>query len=101
MAQPVEIIRRHAHVPPPSLRQKVPMISPAIEEIIFTALAKDPTKRFVNYLIVYQRIEREAQIYRALVPTCAHLKATRTTSCYPSNSFHRCYRNANTSGSEL
>ena len=39
---------RHAHVPPPSLRQKAPIISPAIEEIIFTALAKDPTKRFVN-----------------------------------------------------
>ena len=45
---PVEIMRRHAHVPPPSLRQKAPIISPAIEEIIFTALAKDPTKRFVN-----------------------------------------------------
>ncbi|MBA2681374.1 MAG: protein kinase, partial [Ktedonobacteraceae bacterium] len=45
---PVEIMRRHAHVPPPSLRQKAPIISTAIEEVIFTALAKDPAKRFVS-----------------------------------------------------
>ena len=55
---PVEIMRRHAHVPPPSLRQKAPIISPAIEEIIFTALAKDPAKRFVNVSAFINALEQ-------------------------------------------
>lgn len=45
---PVEIMRRHAHVPPPSMRQKAPMISPGIEEVLFTALAKNSAKRFTS-----------------------------------------------------
>jgi eukaryotic-like serine/threonine-protein kinase len=55
---PVEIMRRHAHVPPPSLRQKAPMVSPAIEEIIFTALAKDPTKRFASISAFINALEQ-------------------------------------------
>jgi eukaryotic-like serine/threonine-protein kinase len=55
---PVEIMRRHAHVPPPSLRQKAPIISPAIEEIIFMALAKDPAKRFANISAFLNALEQ-------------------------------------------
>ena len=55
---PVEIMRRHAHVPPPSLRQKAPIISPAIEEIIFMALAKDPTKRFASISAFINALEQ-------------------------------------------
>ncbi len=55
---PVEIMRRHAHVPPPSMRQKAPMISPAIEEVLFTALAKDPAKRFTNVSTFINALEQ-------------------------------------------
>jgi serine/threonine protein kinase len=55
---PVEIMRRHAHVPPPSLRQKAPIISPAIEEIIFMALAKDPAKRFASISAFINALEQ-------------------------------------------
>jgi serine/threonine protein kinase len=42
----LEIANQHIFVPPPSLQSKIPSISPAIEEVVMTALAKDPQKRF-------------------------------------------------------
>ncbi|MBV9710857.1 MAG: protein kinase [Ktedonobacteraceae bacterium] len=66
---PVEIIRRHAHVPPPSLRQKAPMISPAIEDVLFTALAKDPTKRFASISAFIKALEQAQQPGNAPHPT--------------------------------
>ena len=45
-----EIISQHMLTPPPSLRQKVPTLSPAIEQVVFKALTKDPVQRFENVL---------------------------------------------------
>jgi WD40 repeat protein/tRNA A-37 threonylcarbamoyl transferase component Bud32 len=42
----VEIPNQHLHLPPPSLRDKVPTISPAVEEVVLRALAKAPQARF-------------------------------------------------------
>ncbi len=41
-----EVASQHLFTPPPSLRQKVPGIDPAVEQVVMTALAKDPKDRF-------------------------------------------------------
>ncbi|MGI9061517.1 MAG: WD40 repeat domain-containing serine/threonine protein kinase [Ktedonobacteraceae bacterium] len=43
-----EIAVQHTVVPQPPLREKLPSISADVEEIVLTALAKDPQQRFVN-----------------------------------------------------
>lgn len=43
-----DIATRHATYPPPSLLAKNPMLAPGVEQVIFTALAKEPTARFSN-----------------------------------------------------
>src|SRR6266700_2263551 len=41
-----EIAAQHLAVPPPPLREKAPEISPAVEQVVMRALAKDPQRRF-------------------------------------------------------
>ncbi|MBV9228281.1 MAG: protein kinase, partial [Chloroflexi bacterium] len=43
-----EIAIKHSFTPPPSLIEQLPSLSPALEQIVFTALAKDPKARFAN-----------------------------------------------------
>ncbi|MEO8970024.1 MAG: protein kinase, partial [Ktedonobacteraceae bacterium] len=42
----IEVSTQHHMRPPPPLREKVPTISPAVEQVILTALAKKPDHRF-------------------------------------------------------
>jgi len=42
----VQLMYQHIHVPPPSLRERVLTISPEVEQVVFTALAKDSKERF-------------------------------------------------------
>jgi len=41
-----EIAAQHAIVHPPSLREKIPAITPDVEHVVLTTLAKDPKQRF-------------------------------------------------------
>jgi serine/threonine protein kinase len=43
-----EVIAKHAFTPPPPLREKIPSISPAVEQVVLTALEKDPSRRFAT-----------------------------------------------------
>src|SRR5437588_5893148 len=43
-----EVASQHILVAPPSMRQKVPAISPEIEQVVMIALAKEPRQRFAN-----------------------------------------------------
>lgn len=43
-----EIAVKHSIVPPPPLREKVPTISPEIEQVVLKALAKDHRQRFAS-----------------------------------------------------
>lgn len=43
-----EICSQHLLTPPPPLRQKVPSLSPAVEQAVLIALNKDPQRRFAN-----------------------------------------------------
>jgi len=44
----LEITEQHMSVPPPSLRARVPAISPGVEQVVLKALAKNPQQRFAN-----------------------------------------------------
>ncbi|HLZ57132.1 MAG TPA: serine/threonine-protein kinase [Ktedonosporobacter sp.] len=44
----LELYSQHLSVPPPSLREKVATLSPEVDQVIQTALAKDPAQRFAS-----------------------------------------------------
>ncbi|HEY7123138.1 MAG TPA: serine/threonine-protein kinase [Ktedonobacterales bacterium] len=46
----LEIASQHMFALPIPLREKTPVLSPAIEEVVLTALAKDPKERFATTL---------------------------------------------------
>jgi WD40 repeat protein len=46
----IEVATQHVLVPPPSLRSKLPALSPAIDQVIQKALAKSPEQRFASVL---------------------------------------------------
>jgi predicted ATPase/DNA-binding CsgD family transcriptional regulator len=56
-----EIAIKHTLVPPPSLSERVSTISPAVEQVILKALAKNPQQRFENIQDFAQALE-EANI---------------------------------------
>lgn len=43
-----EIVQHHLHTPPPSLCEKAPYVSEAVEQVILKALAKDLRQRFAD-----------------------------------------------------
>ena len=53
-----EIAVKHTLVPPPPLRDKVPNLSPAIEEVILKTLAKDPKNRYENVQTFANALQR-------------------------------------------
>ncbi len=57
----VEIASQHLFVPPPSLRGKNPTITSEIEQVVMTALAKDPKQRFANVRAFANALEQASQ----------------------------------------
>ena len=43
-----EVAMQHLLEPPPSLRARLPALSPDVEQVVMTALAKDPEQRFAS-----------------------------------------------------
>jgi serine/threonine protein kinase len=41
---------QHVHEPPPSLREQLPALSPAVEQVVMRALAKDPKERWPSVI---------------------------------------------------
>jgi serine/threonine protein kinase len=73
----VEVCSQHLLTPPPSLRKLVPNLSPAVEEVVFTALRKEPHKRF-------QTVKAFANaLANALDDTHTSIKTKRTTNEIP------------------
>lgn len=53
-----EMATQHRKVPPPSLRDKAPTLPHAVEQVVLTALAKDPNARFPNiqtFAVLFQQ----------------------------------------------
>ena len=44
----MEVVLQQMNAAPPSLREKVPSLAPDVEQVILTALAKDPRNRFTR-----------------------------------------------------
>src|SRR5947209_7308679 len=60
-----ELFRQHESAVPPSMREKVPSLSPAIEEVVQKALAKHPKKRFASVWDFASALEEACQIEQA------------------------------------
>jgi serine/threonine protein kinase len=60
-----EVASQHMIAPPPPLREKVPAISPEIEQVIQTALAKDPAQRFPSVQMFASAFELASQRFLA------------------------------------
>ena len=56
-----EIVAQHLAVPPPPLGNKVSMISPDVEQVVLTALAKDPKERFASVQAFATALEQTMQ----------------------------------------
>src|SRR6266571_3172935 len=56
-----EIASQHLFVPPPPLQGKNPAITPDIEQVVMTALAKDPKQRFTNVRAFANALEQASQ----------------------------------------
>ncbi|MBX5450222.1 serine/threonine-protein kinase [Thermogemmatispora sp.] len=56
-----EIALQHQIAPPPSLRERVPAIPPAVEQVVLRALAKDPNERFSSVEEFARELERASR----------------------------------------
>ncbi len=62
-----EMMAQHLSMPPPPLRERVPAISPEIEQVVLRALAKDPKARFASMKDFAEALEQASQ--HSLAPT--------------------------------
>jgi eukaryotic-like serine/threonine-protein kinase len=64
-----ELVGQHLSAPPPPLQEKVPTISSAVEQVVLTALAKDPKQRFGSVLAFATAFchKQLAQLHRPLL----------------------------------
>lgn len=60
-ASPWDILEQHRSTSPPSLREKVPTIPPAVEEVVMKALAKEPQQRFASVQAFATALEQASQ----------------------------------------
>src|SRR5215471_5067623 len=56
-----ELYSQHLFVSPPPLHEKVPSISPEVEQVVLTALAKDPKARFASVQAFAIALEQASQ----------------------------------------
>jgi len=79
----IELCTQHAVAPPPPLRQKVPSIPPAVEQVVLTALAKDPHQRFASVQAFAIALEQASQTSAAPSETQLPTKlATQVSQSY-------------------
>jgi serine/threonine protein kinase len=64
-----EVAAKHLMVPPPPLRGQMPYITPEIEEVVFTALAKDPKQRFGSMQAFAIALKQASQARLGAYPT--------------------------------
>ncbi len=57
-----EIAAKHAMTPPPSLRQRLPTIPAEVEQVVLTALAKDPSQRFASVQAFATALEQASRM---------------------------------------
>ena len=63
-----EVAAKHLMVPPPTLREQIPNISPEVEKVVFTALAKDPKQRFGSVQAFANALKQAVQNQHGVFP---------------------------------
>jgi serine/threonine protein kinase/WD40 repeat protein len=63
-----EVASQHLLAPPPPLRDFTPALSPAVEQVVLIALAKDPKERFKNVLAFAHALEEASQATAGMLP---------------------------------
>ncbi len=93
-----EVASQHVLVPPPPLYNKVPTLSPAIEEVVMTALNKDPAQRFSSVRAFANAFEQACMLGPSIfstqiigvpqtpIPSVPALQLERTPSASPPSS---------------
>src|SRR5438270_10539502 len=56
-----EIAAKHTSAPPPLLCERVPNLPPTVEQVVMTALAKDPKERFASVRAFANALEQACQ----------------------------------------
>jgi len=57
-----EVASQHIFEAPPPIHEKLPSISPAVEEVVMTALAKDPHQRFASVRSFANALEQASKV---------------------------------------
>jgi WD40 repeat protein len=57
-----EVASQHLFMPPPPLQGRTPAISPEVEQVVMTALAKDPRQRFGSVQAFATAFEQASQV---------------------------------------
>ena len=58
----VEIAMQHHTMPPSPLREQVPTLSPDVEQVVLTALAKEPKERFASVMAFANALEQASKM---------------------------------------
>ncbi|MGH2494091.1 MAG: serine/threonine protein kinase [Ktedonobacteraceae bacterium] len=61
-----EVASQHIFEPPPPIHEKLPTIFPAVEEVVMTALAKDPHQRFASVRSFANALEQASKVMSPL-----------------------------------
>jgi serine/threonine protein kinase len=67
-----EVAAKHLLAAPPSLCAQVPTLPPAVEEVVFTALAKNPQDRFASVQALVRAFELASQAGPPLAVVTSH-----------------------------
>ncbi len=62
----LEVATKHVFTPPPPLRARVPTLPPAVEQVVLTALAKDPQQRFASIQAFADAFEEASRATRPI-----------------------------------
>ncbi len=74
-----EVAAKHLMVPPPPLRQIIPAISPEVEMVVSTALAKDPKQRFSSVQAFATALREAGRTQRRIFPVINQQPANEAT----------------------
>src|SRR5579864_5640745 len=66
-----QLVNQHISALPPALREKDPSLSPAVENVVLKALAKNPEQRYVSVQHFAQALEQASQVSHVDLPSDA------------------------------
>ncbi len=75
----VEIAMQHSMTPPQSLRDQVPLLSAEVEQVVLTALAKEPKERFASITAFARALEQAGEEPETLLRATPPPPALRTS----------------------